>query len=122
VPDRREQVLNQVSGLFAGATVELMRRATTSRLYFARERDGDGGEDEYRGDHRKGVAEAHHQRLAFYGIAERGDRLLMRRRRIRHAMGHEGVGHPRNSVAPLLETRPLTVTISILRSAAVLTL
>jgi hypothetical protein len=36
---------------------------------------------------------SHHQRLAFYRITERDDRLLMRRRRIRHAMGGEEVGH-----------------------------
>jgi hypothetical protein len=36
---------------------------------------------------------SHHQRLAFHGITERDDRLLMHRRRIRYAMGHEEVGH-----------------------------
>jgi hypothetical protein len=36
---------------------------------------------------------SHHQRLAFHGITERDDHLLMHRRRIRYAMGHEEVGH-----------------------------
>jgi hypothetical protein len=35
-----------------------MRRAGTCRLYLAGKRDGAGGDGEYRGEHRKGIAEA----------------------------------------------------------------
>ena len=51
-------------------------------LRLAGQQDRDAGQHQHDADHRKGVAEAQHQRLALDGVAERDDRLLARGGRI----------------------------------------
>ena len=51
------------------------RRRTA--FWLAREQDSDAGKHQHHANHRKGVAETHHQRVPLDGVAERNDRLLM---------------------------------------------
>ena len=72
----------RLSAAVAGLMLS-MRRAAAGGLHLAGQQDGDGGEHQHHAEHRKGVAEAHHQRLPLDRIAERDDRLLLRGRGIR---------------------------------------
>src|ERR1700733_11347937 len=77
------------------STRDRLMAASRSRSAFrlAREQDGDAGNHQHDADHRKSIAETHHQRLPLDGVAKRNDGLLMRGRRIAHAVRQEEVGH-----------------------------
>src|SRR5215510_10095994 len=78
-----------------GAAVEshprltLVRARTGSWLGFAGEQQRNGRDRQNDADDRKGVAETHDERLAPDGVADRYDRLVLRRNRIGHAVGEE---------------------------------
>jgi hypothetical protein len=77
-------------------------RCRAARSRSLGQQDRDGGEHQHAGDHRKGIGKAHHQRLTFDAVTERDDGLLMCGGGIRHAMGHEEVGHGSDPVAHLI--------------------
>jgi len=79
-----------------------MRRAAAGCFHLAREQHRDGGKHKHRPDHRKGVAETHHQCLLLDRLAERDNGLLARRGRIRHAVGDEKICQLRNAAANFL--------------------
>ena len=89
-PWRRQIYCTKVSAIqSAVAPAQCAPAAAAAGLDLAGEEQRDGGDRKHDADHGEGVAEAHDERLALDGRADRGDRLVLRDGRIGDAMRHE---------------------------------
>ena len=76
-----------------------MRSGAAARFRLACKDDSQSGDCKHETDYREGIAEAYYQRLVLDGIAEGNDGLLMRGRRIAHAVRQEIIRHMCDAVA-----------------------